>query len=173
MDAPFKVQALMRPQEWRDRGSPTNQWAGHFCEPQNGSKNLNQRERVQSCRALKVASRAKHGKLSCRVATHDMGDTTVPDVILSKLSKAKLSEKEAWQRYAEAKEDNWREAFDKWVEARDASMAAWADEVSDRWQPQVLPTSQRARYFLSKPVPSPLPVSMRLVPLLAAAFRPS
>jgi hypothetical protein len=63
-----------------------------------------------------------------------MGDAAVPDVILSKLSKAKLSEKEAWQRYAEAKEDNWREAFDKWVEARDASMAAWAEEVSDRYR---------------------------------------
>ena len=45
---------------------------------------------------------------------------------------AKLSEKDAWQRYAQAKGDNWREAFDKWVEARDASLAAWADEVADR-----------------------------------------
>jgi len=50
----------------------------------------------------------------------------------SKLATAKLCEKEAWQRYAEAKGDNWREAFDKWVEARDASLAAWADEVAGR-----------------------------------------
>jgi hypothetical protein len=57
----------------------------------------------------------------------------VPDVIPSKLSKAKLSEKEAWQRYAQAKEGNWREAFDNWVQARDASLAAWVDEVSDRY----------------------------------------
>ena len=52
--------------------------------------------------------------------------------IPSKLAMAKMSEKEAWQRYAEAKGDNWREAFDKWVEARDASLAAWADEVASR-----------------------------------------
>ena len=45
------------------------------------------------------------------------------DMIPSKLDKAKLSEKEAWQRYAAAKADDWREAFAKWVEARDASMA--------------------------------------------------
>jgi hypothetical protein len=54
------------------------------------------------------------------------------DMIPSKLAKAKLSEKEAWQRYAAAKGDDWREAFAKWVEARDASMAAWADEVTSR-----------------------------------------
>lgn len=53
-------------------------------------------------------------------------------VIPSKLAMAKLFEKEAWQRYAEAKGDNWREAFDKWMEARDASLAAWADEVAGR-----------------------------------------
>lgn len=56
----------------------------------------------------------------------------MPDSILSKLAMAKLSEREAWQRYAEAKGDNWREAFAKWTEARDASLAAWADEVSSR-----------------------------------------
>ena len=54
------------------------------------------------------------------------------DMIPSKLAKAKLSEKEAWQRYAAAKGDDWREALAKWVEARDASMAAWADEVTSR-----------------------------------------
>jgi len=56
----------------------------------------------------------------------------MPDMIPSKLAKAKLSEKEAWQRYAAAKGDDWREALAKWVEARDASMAAWADEVTSR-----------------------------------------
>jgi uncharacterized protein (DUF2237 family) len=56
----------------------------------------------------------------------------MPDEIPSKLSKAKLSEKDAWQRYAAAKGDNWREAFAKWVEARDASLAAWVDEVASR-----------------------------------------
>jgi hypothetical protein len=56
----------------------------------------------------------------------------VSDVIPSKLAMAKLSEKEAWRRYAEATGDDWREAFDKWVETRDASSAAWADEVAGR-----------------------------------------
>jgi hypothetical protein len=56
----------------------------------------------------------------------------MPDEIPSKLSKAKLFEKDAWQRYAAAKGDNWREAFAKWVEARDASLAAWVDEVTSR-----------------------------------------
>jgi len=36
--------------------------------------------------------------------------------------------KEVWQRYTEAKDYNWREAFGGWVEARDASLAAWASE---------------------------------------------
>jgi len=77
---------------------------------------------------------AKHCKyfISCKVAIHDMGDATMPNVIPSKLAMAKLSEKDAWQRYAEAKGDNWGEAFAKWVEARDASLAAWADEVASR-----------------------------------------
>jgi hypothetical protein len=66
------------------------------------------------------------------MAVHDMGDCAVTEVIPSKLARAKLSEKDAWQRYAEAKGDNWREAFVKWVEARDASMAAWVDEVTNR-----------------------------------------
>ncbi len=56
----------------------------------------------------------------------------MPDVISSKLARAKLSEKDAWKRYAEAKGDDWPEAFAKWVEARDASMAAWVDEVGSR-----------------------------------------
>ena len=57
----------------------------------------------------------------------------MPEVIPSTLAMAKRLEKEAWQRYAAAKGDNWREAFDKWVEARDASLAAWADEVAGRF----------------------------------------
>jgi uncharacterized protein (DUF2237 family) len=56
----------------------------------------------------------------------------MPDAIPSKLARAKLSEKDAWQRYAEAKGDNWREAFARWQEARDASLAAWMDEVASR-----------------------------------------
>jgi hypothetical protein len=56
----------------------------------------------------------------------------MPDEISSKLAKFALSEKRAWQRYAEAKGDNWREAFAEWVEARDASLAAWTDEMSSR-----------------------------------------
>jgi hypothetical protein len=58
----------------------------------------------------------------------------MPDVILSKLAAAKLSEKDAWQRYAEAKGDNWRDAFAKWVEARDASLEAWTSEVAGRYR---------------------------------------
>ena len=56
------------------------------------------------------------------------------DVILSKLAMAKLSEKDAWQRYAEAKGDNWRDAFAKWGQARDASLAASADEAASSIQ---------------------------------------
>ena len=56
----------------------------------------------------------------------------MPDEISSKLARAKLSEKKAWLRYAGAKGDDWQEAFTEWVEARDASLAAWADEVSSR-----------------------------------------
>jgi hypothetical protein len=56
----------------------------------------------------------------------------MPDVISSKLARAKLSEKDAWQHYAEARDDDWREAFARWMEARDASLAAWFDEVGSR-----------------------------------------
>ncbi len=56
----------------------------------------------------------------------------MPEVISSKLAAAKLSERDAWQRYAEKKDDSWREAYAQWVEARDASLAAWLDEVSGR-----------------------------------------
>jgi len=53
-------------------------------------------------------------------------------MIPSKLARAKLSEKDSWQSYAEAKGDNWREAFARWKEAREASLAAWMDEVASR-----------------------------------------
>ncbi len=43
----------------------------------------------------------------------------MPVVIPSRFAEAKLAEKIAWQRYAAAKDDNWREALAKWVEARD------------------------------------------------------
>jgi hypothetical protein len=58
----------------------------------------------------------------------------MPDVILSKSSMAHLSEKEAWRYYAGAKDDNWREALNKWVEARDAALLAWAEEFTARHQ---------------------------------------
>jgi hypothetical protein len=61
-----------------------------------------------------------------------MEDDQLPDMIPSKLATAKRSEQEAWRRYAEAKGDNWRDAFAKWVEARDASLAAWAEEVASQ-----------------------------------------
>ena len=53
-------------------------------------------------------------------------------VIPSRVAEAKLAEKNAWKRYAEAKGDNWREAYAQWVEARDASLAAWVDEATPR-----------------------------------------
>jgi hypothetical protein len=68
------------------------------------------------------------GKVACFI----VGDRAMPDEISSKIARAKLSEKKAWLRYAEAKGDDWQEAFAEWVEARDASLAAWADEVSSR-----------------------------------------
>jgi hypothetical protein len=52
----------------------------------------------------------------------------MPDEISSKLARAALSEKKAWLRYVEAKGDDWHEAFAEWMEARDASLTAWADE---------------------------------------------
>jgi hypothetical protein len=46
------------------------------------------------------------------------------------VADAKLAEKKAWKRYAEARDDKWREAFAEWVEARDALLAAYADEAA-------------------------------------------
>jgi hypothetical protein len=65
---------------------------------------------------------------------YDVGDCAMPELIPSKLAAAKLSERDAWQRYAEAKDDSWRDAYAKWVEARDASLAVWVDEVSTRYR---------------------------------------
>ena len=55
----------------------------------------------------------------------------MPSVLLSSVADAKLAEKAAWRRYAEAKDDNWREAFAEWVEARDALLAAYPDEAAN------------------------------------------
>ena len=55
----------------------------------------------------------------------------MPSVVPSSVADAKLAEKAAWRRYAEAKDDNWREAFAEWVEARDALLAAYADEAAN------------------------------------------
>jgi hypothetical protein len=60
-----------------------------------------------------------------------MGDCAIPVVIPSRFAEAKLAEKIAWQRYAAAKDDGWREALAKWVEARDETTAAWTDEVTE------------------------------------------
>ena len=54
------------------------------------------------------------------------------EVIPTKLARAESSEKDAWQRYAGAKGDDWREAFAKWIEARDAALVAWTDEFAIR-----------------------------------------
>ena len=58
----------------------------------------------------------------------------MPDVIVSRFAETELAEKVAWKRYAEAKGDNWRDALSEWVQARDASYAAWVDAVSTRFR---------------------------------------
>jgi hypothetical protein len=73
----------------------------------------------------------RHKNLRAKMALPDMGDCAMLGVIRSRFAEAKLVEKIAWQRYAEAKDDNWREALAKWVEARDETTAAWADEVAE------------------------------------------
>ena len=50
----------------------------------------------------------------------------------SSVADAKVAENKAWRRYAEARDDNWREALAEWVEARDALLAAYADEAASR-----------------------------------------
>jgi hypothetical protein len=80
----------------------------------------------------KSGSRQRQKYFRGKVASQIVGDRAMPDEMSSKVARAKLSEKKAWLRYAEAKGDDWKEAFAEWVEARDASVAAWADEVSSR-----------------------------------------
>jgi hypothetical protein len=50
----------------------------------------------------------------------------------SRIADAQLAEKDAWKRYAAAKGDNWRAAFDEWAEAREATLEAYLDEAA-RW----------------------------------------
>jgi len=56
----------------------------------------------------------------------------MPSVLPSSVADAKLAEKKAWRRYAEARDDNWREALAEWVEARNALLAAYAEEAASR-----------------------------------------
>ena len=51
-------------------------------------------------------------------------------VLPSRVADAKLAEKDAWRRYAEARGDNWREALAEWVKAREATLAAYVDEAA-------------------------------------------
>jgi hypothetical protein len=53
-------------------------------------------------------------------------------VLPSRIADAQLAEKDAWKRYAAEKGDNWRVAFDKWAEAREATLEAYLDEAA-RW----------------------------------------
>jgi len=64
------------------------------------------------------------GKIAIRV------DRAMPSVVPSSVADAKLAEKKAWRRYAEARDDNWREALAQWVEARNALLAAYAEEAA-------------------------------------------
>ena len=60
------------------------------------------------------------------------GNRGMPSVLPSSVADAKLAEKKAWRRYAEARDDNWREALAEWVEARNALLAAYAEEAASR-----------------------------------------
>ena len=60
----------------------------------------------------------------------DLGDRAMSYVLPSRVADAKLAEKDAWRRYAEARGDNWREALAEWVKAREATLAAYADEAA-------------------------------------------
>jgi len=51
-------------------------------------------------------------------------------LVPAKYAETQLAERDAWQRYADARGDNWREAFYEWKEARDATFAAWADQFA-------------------------------------------
>jgi hypothetical protein len=54
----------------------------------------------------------------------------MPSVLPLSVADAKVAEKAAWRRYTEARDDNWREALAEWMEARDAPLAAYADEAA-------------------------------------------
>jgi hypothetical protein len=54
----------------------------------------------------------------------------MPPVLPSSVADAKLAEQKAWRRYAAARDNDWREAFAEWVEARDALLAAHAEEAA-------------------------------------------
>jgi hypothetical protein len=56
----------------------------------------------------------------------------MPSVLPSSVADAKLAEQKAWRRYAEARDNDWREALAEWVEARDALLAAYAEEAASR-----------------------------------------
>jgi hypothetical protein len=53
-------------------------------------------------------------------------------VLPSRIADAQLAEKDAWKRYAAAKGDNWRVAFDEWAQAREAVLETYLDEAA-RW----------------------------------------
>jgi hypothetical protein len=53
-------------------------------------------------------------------------------VLPSRIADAQLAEKAAWKRYAAAKGDNWRAAFDEWAEAREAVLETYLNEAA-RW----------------------------------------
>jgi hypothetical protein len=57
------------------------------------------------------------------------GDRAMPSVLPLSVADTKVAEKKAWRRYAEARDDNWREAL---AEARDALLQAYADEAASR-----------------------------------------
>ena len=85
---------------------------------------------------LKVAgsrrSKARHyGPNATRIFVVEYpADRAMPSVLPSSVADAKVAERKAWKRYAEARDDNWREALAEWVEARDALLAAYADEAA-------------------------------------------
>jgi hypothetical protein len=53
-------------------------------------------------------------------------------VVPSRIADAEMAERDAWKRYAAAKGDNWRGAFDEWGEAREAILEVYLDEAA-RW----------------------------------------
>jgi hypothetical protein len=52
----------------------------------------------------------------------------MPDVILSKLAMAKLSENDAWHCYAEAKSDNWEKS--PTFSIMPSSLVAWTYQTA-------------------------------------------